>query len=239
MSHSSRPGFRPQSQLAPRQPQGRRSPAREATVPTPGSAVHGTERRQHVHLDCRVMHPSGVPGRVNVRQVSITEGAAATSWSFASTCRPLGCPAQGVCKAASRPPGRSMSSHSLVGRKAVLRSGGGDFSRRDGVADQAWCGESSTTAPPTPPAPPAPVRKAWMPHRRRVSDMAGTSTPYERRGSGRRDGSGATAAAAITPRGLGQTTRKLVTSGLEGRQSGYCADAFAFCICFSLSSRHR
>ncbi len=34
-----------------------------------------------MHADCRVMHPSGVPGRVNVRQVSITPGATATSWN--------------------------------------------------------------------------------------------------------------------------------------------------------------
>ncbi len=32
-----------------------------------------------MYVDCRVMHPSGVPGRVDVRPVSITQGATATS----------------------------------------------------------------------------------------------------------------------------------------------------------------
>jgi hypothetical protein len=35
------------------------------------------------------MHPSGVPGRVNVRQVSITQGATATSSNSATVKRHL------------------------------------------------------------------------------------------------------------------------------------------------------
>ena len=64
------------------------------------------------------------------------------------------------------------------------------------------------------PGPASARHKAWMPHPRRWNDMVGTSTPYDQRDGGQRNGTGATAAAGAPPR-----TRPTTLSGQPERPS--------------------